>query len=143
VHEYDWTYSGGLSRRFRLYNQKLVTSVPAHDPLNSHAGSAGKLSWGMILFISIPIAVLLQLTALVVAALLRSAPGRIVCTASVEGQRAIPCDFNQLVSESFGMVMLYNLILFGLPTLISYLLSVVVLAFSSHAYSSYRRGAAK
>jgi hypothetical protein len=101
---------------------------------NSHAKVPGKISWAKVLILSVPLSIALQVTVLVVAALISHAP-RIVCTASVEGYRAEPCDFGQLVIETVGMTVLYNGILVGIPTLISYLVSVVALGALYSAFS--------
>jgi hypothetical protein len=96
-----------------------------------------RVPWIKILILSIPLALILQVALLVVIALISGAP-HIVCTASVEaGGMARPCGLGQLIAEWSQMTILYNALLLGVPTLISYPISVAILFASSKAYFAF------
>src|SRR5687768_9590305 len=63
--------------------------------------------WRWILISSIPAAALLQILAPVLVALARAPSVGLLCTATVHGSRAVPCSFEQLLRESFEMMLVW------------------------------------
>lgn len=85
-----------------------------------------RYNWRRILLWSVPAAIGLQVLVPVGWALLQAPAHGLVCRASMHGTRAVPCGFVQLVSEWTEAMAWFNLALLGAPTLVAYLLCVLI-----------------
>ena len=83
--------------------------------------------WGRALRWSLPLSLLLQFMLPVLSSLAKAPSKGILCTASSHGARAVPCTFAQMIGEWIEYVPLSNLVLLGLPTLLSYVAVLVIL----------------
>jgi hypothetical protein len=83
--------------------------------------------WAKILMWSLPGSLVLQVAVPVAYALLRAPVHGLLCTATLHGERSVPCNLPQLIGEWLEVLPWLNAFLLGAPTLLGYLLSVVVL----------------
>ncbi len=161
MEKHSWRCGGCLAINAAKYEICVVCGYPASKseqqlPEQSDASSQ-KLTppsgpspesssiLGKVLVASLPTAIFLQYVLLflvpVILALLAAPSEGILCKASFEGSRAVPCSIGTLIMDWWQFVPIFNLMLLGLPTLASFVLAVIILTivFSAQKKSAQQK----